>query len=182
MRKGNEAAKAVEDEEEMLKGELAFLPERTCAVCYQDQNPTGGSEQDVLAASAGANTGIIGNASTDITNPYEAIPCGCIYCFVCLAQRIEAEEGEGWTCLRCGEVVKQCKPWDGDVLVSERKMGSSRAVSEEGRPGSRKSIAWADELVEDDEQEHKMERKMSFVDPMPVEEEDEGYQEGQDEG
>ncbi|KAK4554145.1 peroxisome assembly protein (Peroxin-2) [Recurvomyces mirabilis] len=183
LRKGNEAAAAAEDEEEMMKGELAFLPERTCAICYQDQNPAGGgSEQEAIAASAGANTGIIGNASTDITNPYSAIPCSCIYCFVCLAQRIEAEEGEGWTCLRCGEVVKQCKPWDGDVLVSERKMGSSRAVSEEGRPGSRKSIAWADELVEGEGEEHALERKMSHVDPMPVEEEDEGYQEGQDEG
>lgn len=171
LRSGN--GTATEDAEELEgNGELAFLPERTCAVCYQDQNPTTGqSEQEVI--SAGANTGIIGNASTDITNPYEAIPCGCIYCYVCIAQRIEAEEGEGWICLRCGEVVKECKPWDGDVLVERR--AASEAVSDgEGRPNSRKSIAWADELIEDEEKT--LERRMSHVDPMPIDEEEEEQQ------
>ena len=61
---------------------------------------------------------------------------------MCLARRIEAEEGEGWVCLRCGELVKECKPWDGDVEV----------VSEESpRHSSRKSIAWADEIVDEKE-------------------------------
>ena len=91
------------EEEDMQAGELAFLPERTCAICYQDQNPTGGqSEQEVI--SAGASGGVIGSAATDITNPYETIPCGCIYCFVCLAQRIEAEEGEGFR-LQTGLII-----------------------------------------------------------------------------
>lgn len=103
------------EEEVVAKGELAFLPERTCAICYQDQNPTSTTEGEVMAIS-GASGGVIGSSQTDITNPYETIPCKCIYCFVCLATRLEAEEGEGWVCLRCGEVVKQCKPWAGDVL------------------------------------------------------------------
>ncbi|KAK0657142.1 Pex12 amino terminal region-domain-containing protein [Cercophora newfieldiana] len=94
------------------KGEFAFLPERTCAICYQDQN-SATSENDLMA---GAASGVVGSAQTDITNPYETVPCGCIYCFVCLATRIEREEGEGWTCLRCGEAVKECKPWNGDVV------------------------------------------------------------------
>jgi peroxin-2 len=103
------------DEEEIIKsGEFAFLPERTCAICYQDQNSTSVSESEIVAASGAS--GIIGSAQTDITNPYETIPCGCIYCFVCLAGRLESEEGEGWTCLRCGEEVKECKPWSGDVF------------------------------------------------------------------
>jgi len=166
------------DEDELQKGELAFLPERTCAICYQDQNPAGGrSEQDVI--SAGANSGIIGNASTDITNPYEIIPCGCVYCYVCVAQRIEAEEGEGWVCLRCGEVVKECRPWDGDVLVERRAAESEAAYSEEmetGRPSSRKSIAWADELVEKGAELHEPEEhepEMHSVDPMPVPDDEE---------
>lgn len=104
-------------------GEFAFLPERTCAICYQDQN-TAMSEAEMIAAST-ASGGIIGSAQTDITNPYETIPCGCIYCFVCLAGRIQAEEGECWTCLRCGELVKQCKPWGGDVLEEAIKPASS---------------------------------------------------------
>lgn len=106
------------------KGEYAFLPERTCAICYQDQN-SATSENDLMAA---ASSGVVGSAQTDITNPYEAIPCGCIYCFVCLATRIEREEGEGWSCLRCGELIKECKPWGGDVLEPEPKSPTHKTV------------------------------------------------------
>ena len=100
-------------------GELAHLPERTCAICYGEQHLPGvnagvGGES---AAIVGAFSGIAGSTATDITNPYEAIPCGCAYCFVCLAERLEAEDGDGWTCLRCGGIVKECMPWRGDVLV-----------------------------------------------------------------
>lgn len=107
------------DDEDSAGGELGFLPERTCAICYRSQNPTNVSEADVMAQSAGGG-GVVGSAATDITNPYEAIPCGCIYCFACLAQQIANEEGEGWTCLRCGELVKECKPWGGDILEPQR--------------------------------------------------------------
>lgn len=103
------------------KGEYAFLPERTCAICYHDQN-SAVSETEVLAAASSG--GVVGSAQTDITNAYETIPCGCIYCFVCLASRLEREEGEGWTCLRCGELVKECKPWSGDVLEESPKSSS----------------------------------------------------------
>lgn len=106
-------------------GELAFLPERTCAICYKEQNPTSTSENEIMGASSG---GIIGSAQTDITNPYETIPCGCVFCYVCIAQRLEEGEGEGWICLRCGEIVKQCKPWSGDVLEEERTQPSSGKV------------------------------------------------------
>lgn len=117
-----------EDEETTVKqGELAFLPERTCAICYRDQNPTASTETDVLAASA--STGIAGSAQTDITNPYETVPCGCIYCFVCIVQKLEAEEGQGWVCLRCGEIVKKCQPWNGDVLEESRSQpGTGKIV------------------------------------------------------
>ncbi|RAO71286.1 uncharacterized protein BHQ10_007298 [Talaromyces amestolkiae] len=107
------------------QGQFAFLPERTCAICYQDQNPTSTSEADILGSASG---GIIGSAQTDITNPYETIPCGCIYCFVCITEKLEAEEGEGWSCLRCGEIVKQCKPWNGDVLEEVPRSSSSGKV------------------------------------------------------
>ncbi|RKU43522.1 peroxisome assembly protein (Peroxin-2) [Coniochaeta pulveracea] len=115
----------VEDGEK--KGELAFLPERTCAICYQEQN-TATSENELLAAAAAGAGGVVGSAQTDITNPYETIPCACIYCFVCLATRIEREEGEGWTCLRCGELVKECRPWNGDVLEPPKKSPSAKTV------------------------------------------------------
>lgn len=152
-----------EEEDDTTGGELGFLPERTCAICYRDQNiVAGGSEAEVMAQSSGSG-GVIGSAQTDVTNPYEATPCGCIYCFVCLAQRIEAEEGEGWTCLRCGDVVKECRPWNGDVLEDVRQK-VSRSSSSNSRPGSsRKSVVF----VEEDDIEP-VERKMSIVDPMPI--------------
>jgi peroxin-2 len=120
---------AEDEDDDIKRGELGFLPERTCAICYADQNPVAGagSEAEVLAATQGG--GVVGSAQTDITNPYEAIPCCCIYCFVCLTQRIEAEEGEGWTCLRCGEIVKECRPWNGDVIEEQPRPGSNGAKS-----------------------------------------------------
>ncbi|KAE8152149.1 Pex12 amino terminal region-domain-containing protein [Aspergillus avenaceus] len=114
-------------EESEKRGELSFLPERTCAICYKENNPESSTENEVMAASA-ASGGIVGSAQTDITNPYEAIPCGCVYCFVCLVQKVEGEEGEGWVCLRCGEIVKKCKPWHGDVLEEARPQSSSGKI------------------------------------------------------
>ncbi|GES60866.1 peroxisome biosynthesis protein Peroxin-2 [Aspergillus terreus] len=125
-RKTMATLKSSENEDETVEkqGELAFLPERTCGICYQQNNPSSTTESEAIAASA-ASGGIIGSAQTDITNPYEAVPCGCVYCFVCLVQKIEGEEGEGWVCLRCGAVVKKCKPWNGDVLEEARPQSSS---------------------------------------------------------
>lgn len=107
------------------QGELAFLPERTCAICYQNQNPTASSESELLGNNSG---GVVGSAQTDIANPYETIPCGCIYCYMCIAQKIEMEEGAGWICLRCGEIVKQCKPWNGDVIEDSPKNEPTKSV------------------------------------------------------
>jgi peroxin-2 len=116
-------------------GEYAFLPERTCAICYRDQNEAATTESEMLAAAA-ASSGVVGSAQTDITNPYETMPCGCVYCFVCLATRLDREEGEGWTCLRCGELVKECRPWRGDVLEVVTK-----------RPGSAKTVAFSVDVI-----------------------------------
>ncbi|KAF1352749.1 hypothetical protein EJ07DRAFT_183206 [Lizonia empirigonia] len=116
---GRAPAPSDDDDTANAAGELGFLPERTCAICYRDQNPTAASEADALTASA-AGSGIVGSAATDITNPYEAQPCGCVYCFACLAQRIANEEGQGWTCLRCGATTTSCAPWASDVLAPRR--------------------------------------------------------------
>lgn len=152
-----------DEEEEMPKGELGFLPERTCAICYSSQNPApGGSEAEILAATAGG--GVVGSAQTDITNPYEAMPCGDVYCFVCIAQKIEAEEGEGWTCLRCGEVVKECKPWNGDVLEEQPRPGTGSGKSVGfGVTGDGEKGVTTESVTED----------LQEVEPMPTEDEDE---------
>jgi peroxin-2 len=155
-----------EDEDAVPKGELGFLPERTCAICYADQNPAagGGSEAEMLAATAGG--GVVGSVQTDITNPYEAIPCGDVFCFVCLAERIEAQEGEGWVCLRCGEIVKECKPWNGDVLEEQPRPSTSGGKSVGF--SSSNDIHEKGVLVDGEEEEDLQE-----VEPMPTEDEDE---------
>lgn len=150
---------AADDDEPKPAGELAFLPPRTCAICYRDQNPTTQTEQDIMAASAGGG-GVVGSAATDITNSYEALPCACVYCFACIAQRIANEEGEGWTCLRCGESIKECRPWDGDVLESTRRSQSQSSG------GNGKSVGFVGAVggggAEDDEK-----AALREVDPMP---------------
>ncbi|KAL8646196.1 MAG: hypothetical protein Q9226_006971 [Calogaya cf. arnoldii] len=128
-RKAKALIKRGNEEEDMASvGELSFLPERICAICYQDQNPTSTAENEILAVS-GASGGVVGSAQTDITNPYEMIPCSCIYCFVCAISRLEATDGEGWTCLRCGLLVKECKPWTGDVLAEIPSLKNKKNVS-----------------------------------------------------
>jgi len=131
-----------ESEAPEKKGPLAFLPERTCAICYEDQNPGGTSEAEVLGANTGAGGGVIGSVQTDIVNPYETMPCQCIYCFVCIASKIEGEEGSGWVCLRCGETVYKCRPWKGDVLVPTSKKDSPK-----------KSVGFVEGAGEGDEDE-----------------------------
>lgn len=165
-----------DEEDANTGGELGFLPERTCAICYRDQNAVGGgSEAEVLAQSGNAGGGVIGSAQTDVTNPYEAITCGCIYCFVCLAQRIEAEEGEGWTCLRCGEVVKECKPWNGDVLEDITEKTNQTMSSSQSELPRRKSVGFVD-----DEKEHEHEATIEELDPMPMEDREEQTQDMED--
>ena len=148
---------ASQEEVDIAQGELAFLPERTCAICYQDQNPTSTSENEILAVT-GASGGVVGSVQTDITNPYETIPCGCVYCFVCIATRLEAEEGDGWICLRCGELVKECKPWLGDVL------------EEIAPPASGKSVSFSDDEVQQELKELQPQQEVDADEPT-----DEGY-------
>jgi peroxin-2 len=147
-----------DDDDAKPAGELAFLPERTCAICYRDQNPTTASEADIMAQSSGGG-GVVGSAATDITNPYEALPCGCIYCFACIAQRIANEEGEGWTCLRCGDLVKECKPWDGDVLDNRTEKQGQKSVGFA-------TVGGAGERDDDDDDDEKA-KTLQEVDPMP---------------
>jgi peroxin-2 len=38
------------------------------------------------------------------------------------------EDGDGWTCLRCGEIVKECKPWSGDILEHPASSSTGKTV------------------------------------------------------
>ena len=160
------------DDARAQAGDLAFLPPRTCAICYRDQNPSSGSEADILAASAGGG-GVVGSAATDITNAYEGVPCGCVYCFACIAQRVANEEGEGWTCLRCGDVIKECRPWGGDVLEERRgAQGQGQGHGQgHGHGRGEKSVGFATG--------EEGEKGLREVEPRPEDEQD-GQEEGEE--
>ena len=113
-----------------------MLPERTCGICWEEQNAVlvDGAMAGVAAgAGGGGGGGVVGSSETDVTNPYEGVPCGCVYCYVCLASRLEAEEGEGWVCLRCGEVIRQGRVWSGDVIVEGEEGGGEEQEEEDAR-------------------------------------------------
>ncbi|OLL24972.1 Peroxisomal biogenesis factor 2 [Neolecta irregularis DAH-3] len=73
------------------KGLLAFLPQRTCAICFQEQSA--------------------GGISTTIVNAYQADDCGHLYCYGCIVARLKLAEGDGWPCLRCGITIKEAHRW-----------------------------------------------------------------------
>ncbi|CAI6334892.1 unnamed protein product [Periconia digitata] len=166
-----------DDDDPTPAGELSFLPERTCAICYRDQNPPTATEQDILAQSTSGG-GVVGSAATDITNPYETVPCGCIYCFACLAQRIANEEGEGWTCLRCGEIVKECMPWDGDVVETRRghhhpaQQHHQSSMSQSPSHGKSVGFATVAPPMADHDDDEEPSRALREIDPIPDTEHD----------
>ncbi|KAF2872850.1 Pex12 amino terminal region-domain-containing protein [Massariosphaeria phaeospora] len=124
-------------------------------------------------------------AATDITNPYETVPCGCIYCFACLAQRIANEEGEGWTCLRCGDVVKECRPWSGDILEETPRPSQSQSQSQTQSthhahgPGKTVGFASYGDAHDGDEE---AEKQLRVVDPIPEQEDGSGSVLGGEDG
>ena len=70
--------------------QFAFLPPKTCAICYRDQGASDATQ------------------STDTVNAYVG-DCGCggKYCYSCIAGEVALEEGEGWNCLRCNRLIRQ---------------------------------------------------------------------------
>ncbi|RPB22908.1 hypothetical protein L211DRAFT_857955 [Terfezia boudieri ATCC MYA-4762] len=112
---GNEDSSILKDR----RGELSFLPEKTCAICFKE------TSADAEGKGPGAG------GSTDVTNPYEAIPCGHLYCYICITSKIALEEGEGWECLRCNTLIMKCRPWKGglgDNFSEDVAAGSSKRV------------------------------------------------------
>lgn len=83
------------------KGELYFLPEKTCAICYKGNGNSGSSSGD-----SGSNF------NTEVTNPCKCVPCGHTYCYVCLSVKLIEGEGDGWNCLRCNSLVTRMKKFD----------------------------------------------------------------------
>jgi len=147
MRKAKSLGSNSNEEASILKnrkGELSFLPEKTCAICFKETS----ADADGRGPGAGG--------STDVTNPYEAIPCGHLYCYICITSKIALEEGEGWECLRCNTLIKKCRPWKGvlgDGFSEEVVAGNSKKVgfeSNENIKGESDDEGRQDSIVDGD--------------------------------
>jgi len=100
---------------------LATLPDRFCAICFSQ-----------------------GREGRLITNPYCG-ECGHVYCYTCLLGEVAGEEGDGWTCLRCGMIVKHVGRWKevvGEGPSSEENEGDTQEAKHiiEGTSGEESSI------------------------------------------
>ncbi|ODV85257.1 hypothetical protein CANARDRAFT_179861, partial [[Candida] arabinofermentans NRRL YB-2248] len=119
-----------------------FLPERCCAICYQNS-----SNQ----AAPGVDVSVDDNL---ITNPHQA-SCGHLYCYYCIVSKLEEfktldskdEEDKFWKCLRCGESIEFCKVYDGGcenfLNVKTQELSSDEEEQEDD-----------EEDQEEDEEEH----------------------------
>lgn len=95
-------------------GELEFLPERTCAICYKEDEGT--------------------VTKKEITNPYKSTSCGHTYCYVCIESKLLENEGEGWNCLRCNQLIRSVEPFidvDPNAIVVEDVAGDDEDNEEE---------------------------------------------------
>jgi peroxin-2 len=132
--KKQDAKSEMEKDEANTPNEYSQLPESTCALCWQrHQASRGGSagflrvglpSSDPLDPSSGAlapgqgstrNVPLANDEDSDdtVNIPHAAVPCGCVYCYHCLASILLSEEGAediadegGWKCLRCRASVR----------------------------------------------------------------------------
>jgi peroxin-2 len=88
------------------KGVLSTLPERFCGICFAQ-----------------------GREGRLVTNPYCG-ECGHVYCYACLLGEVVGEEGDGWTCLRCGSMVRHIRRWVEKVEI-EGEEGKEQSSKEE---------------------------------------------------
>jgi peroxin-2 len=111
---------------------LSTLPDRFCAICFSQ-----GWEGRV------------------ITNP-SCGECGHVYCYTCLVGEIAGEEGDGWTCLRCGKIIKHVKRWQEvigeDTTVEEM---DERATRDE-EDGAQESSGNSEDVVTPEEEDDKL--------------------------
>jgi peroxin-2 len=118
-------------------GALAELPTRFCAICFSK-----------------------GREGRLITNPYCG-ECGHPYCYVCLMEEVAAEEGDGWACLRCGQVIRHIKRWEealeDDETVVEVKVEDAEPAGE----GEEQDSTQLEEIATPEEEEAEEEEEES---------------------
>ncbi|EJD01396.1 uncharacterized protein FOMMEDRAFT_111183 [Fomitiporia mediterranea MF3/22] len=118
------------------RGRFFSLSDDQCAICAErvsfglssltsvgtstEANPFGAYLQSAASlpssssAEGNADHNVDGPPTHPITTPYRA-SCGHIYCYACLSEKLlrAVDDGEdGWSCLRCTELVRSCERVD----------------------------------------------------------------------
>lgn len=143
------------------EAELAFLPQKTCAICYKQD-----ADNDI------------------ITNGYQGDSCGHVYCYICLKSKLGEVDGEGWNCLRCGSLIKECKPFrdvdDSDLVdVSELNKEGGKEDAEK----KKKKIVPPTQSEEANEEEEKPKPPPPPHDePQEIDDDDNDTESDEDEG
>jgi peroxin-2 len=152
-------------------GKYPDLPERVCAICWErleDEAGIKSSGQSMLRSGipssdpldpsssalapsirtmdqhqtpSSSSSGLV-YADAQVHTPYQAKPCGHVYCYVCIAGKLLSEEvaedmmegsddpDEGaWKCLRCAKGVKSAERESSNVVAISKESG--KAISKE---------------------------------------------------
>ncbi len=108
------------------------LKEKQCAICFENN---ANKIHDYL-----------------ITNPYKT-NCNHLYCYVCILGKLEHAKniGEPWKCLRCGENVEYCQPYDNiDPDAIEFQVGQDEEDEKSKESGDEKLNEKQEEPSDDD--------------------------------
>lgn len=108
------------------------LKEKQCAICFENN---ANKIHDYL-----------------ITNPYKT-NCNNLYCYVCILGKLEHAKniGEPWKCLRCGENVEYCQPYDNiDPDAIEFQVGQDEEDEKSKESGDEELNEKQDEISDDD--------------------------------
>lgn len=154
-----------------LKNTYKFLPERVCAICYENNvlkdtlSNIGSTTASGSGTTAASTATSIANISMDdnlITNPYET-NCGHLYCYFCIVSKLEiqnelnqgtdSKDKSYWNCLRCGEMVEWCKVYDGDCNLFDIDIGDDSESESESEDEDEES-AYGEEDDEDAEEDN----------------------------
>jgi peroxin-2 len=79
-----------------------------------------------------------------------------VYCYTCIVGEIANEEGDGWSCLRCGEVIRNVMRWEervGETLQAQEEKNVGSGGSEGTEKSSEGNVTPDVESIEDTSEE-----------------------------
>ena len=76
-------------------------------------------------------------------------------------EEVAAEEGDGWTCLRCGQVIRHVKRWEEELEDDETVVEEKVADAEPAGEGEEQDSSHSEKIVTPEEEEVEVEEEDS---------------------